>query len=346
LSSEKRSRREALDLIGTASLLTGSAAVAQPLGFTSEAQVRRPGTPAPNPANRIEGWAEAPPHPRPKQIIIWGDHRNVGKAHTSTSHAMATIERLGYESGLWDSFIRSDSDMITYNAGSAEAPGATPSEQRAPNQPARNALTLADADAIFFIGQRDIYLSPDQKADLIRFVRDEGKGFVAGHAALTAFSNTWPEFVDLIGGYFFSHPYDGVDGPGHLINEDPMFPAMKPFPAQFDWPDEYYIPQLFSRDKIRVLLRMDVSTLPARHAFNRADNDFPVAWAKMYGKGRVFYNSFGHSRETWDHPAIHRMYIEAMKWATGMIDADVTPRPAPPNLPGPKTKPVILPPRR
>ena len=30
------------------------------------------------------------------------------------SHALAIIERLGYESGLWDTFIRTDSNMRMY----------------------------------------------------------------------------------------------------------------------------------------------------------------------------------------------------------------------------------------
>jgi type 1 glutamine amidotransferase len=47
----------------------------------------------------------------------------------------------------------------------------------------------------------------------------------------------------------------------------------------------------------------------------------------MYGKGRVFYSSFGHAAATWDNPDISRMYFEALKWSLGLTDADVTPRP-------------------
>ena len=55
--------------------------------------------------------------------------------------------------------------------------------------------------------------------------------------------------------------------------------------------------------------------------------DFPLAWAKTYGKGRVFYSSLGHAASTWDEPNVYHMYFEALKWALGMTDADVTPRP-------------------
>ena len=30
--------------------------------------------------------------------------------------------------------------------------------------------------------------------------------------------------------------------------------------------------------------------------------DMPVAWTKVYGKGRVYYNSLGHHAESWPCP--------------------------------------------
>ena len=50
---------------------------------------------------------------------------------------------------------------------------------------------------------------------------------------------------------------------------------------------------------------------------HRQDRDFAVAWAKMYGKGRVFYSTFGHTDESWDDPRVQTMYLEAIKWAIG-----------------------------
>src|SRR6476620_8692343 len=48
------------------------------------------------------------PRPR-KTLLIWADTRNGQAQHDSVSHAMAVIERLGYESGVYDSYIRTDS---------------------------------------------------------------------------------------------------------------------------------------------------------------------------------------------------------------------------------------------
>ena len=61
-------------------------------------------------------------------------------------------------------------------------------------------------DAIFFFGVREIDLDAQQRADLLSFVRDDGKGFVATHAGSTAFFS-WPEFGEMLGGRFDEHPW-------------------------------------------------------------------------------------------------------------------------------------------
>src|SRR6185436_4840928 len=58
--------------------------------------------------------AGAGPHAQParKHVLAWADVRN-GYQHDSISHAVATIERLGRASGAYDTFIRTDSQLIT-----------------------------------------------------------------------------------------------------------------------------------------------------------------------------------------------------------------------------------------
>ena len=62
---------------------------------------------------------------------------------------------------------------------------------------------------------------------------------------------------------------------------------------------------------------MALSSLPAQN-FYKGDGDFPVAWAKEYGRGRVFYSSFTHYMEGFDRTDVQRMYLEAIKWAMGI----------------------------
>ncbi len=246
-----------------------------------------------------------------KAVLAWADTRNGIAQHDSVSHALAVIERLGYESGAYDTFIRTDSSTIS------KQPTMTS------GQPASGGPSLSNVDAIFFLGHRDVELTAQQKADLLSFVRDEGKGFVAAHTAVTAFES-WPEFGDLLGARYDGHPWNTAYG--SIINEDPAFPATRHFPAVFNLTDEFYQAREYSRDKIRVLLRLDVSKMPANPELHRTDGDFPLAWAKMYGKGRVFYSALGHASSTWDDPSVYRMYFEALKWSLGMSEADATPR--------------------
>ena len=242
----------------------------------------------------------------PKHVLAWADVRH-GYQHESITHALSTIERLGWESGLYDTIIRTDSQSITkapilFKQGTGIASG----EQFL----ARN---LNYFDAIFFFGVREIDLTLEQRADLLSFVRDDGKGFVATHAGATAFFS-WPEFGEMLGGRFDEHPW-GISE-ATVIVEDRQSPITRHLPASFAVTDEHYQLKDFSRDKVRVLARLDASTLDLKAPLvHRTDRDFVVAYTKAYGKGRVFYSTLGHPRELWDETWLKQMYFEALKWS-------------------------------
>jgi uncharacterized protein len=247
--------------------------------------------------------------PKRKQLLVWADTRSVsapyGAQHKSVPHAVAIIEKLGKEKGDYDTTIHSDSKVITKRGVDKD---------------------LRSFDAIFFIGMRELGLSGQQKADLMSFIKEDGKGFVAAHTASTAFMS-WPEFGDMLGGRFDGHPWGITKGP--VIREDEKFPATKHFAPVVTLQEEFYQIKDYSRDKVRVVLRLDTSKLPAKFGVNRTDGDFPLAWAKTHGKGRVFYSALGHADEAWDNPDLQTMWLEAIKWSMGLTDADLTPRPLP-----------------
>jgi type 1 glutamine amidotransferase len=97
------------------------------------------------------------------------------------------------------------------------------------------------------------------------------------------------------------------------------------------WRDGRFGAWLWSRDKVNVLLSLDPNHLnyannPRVHG---TDRDFAVAWSTMYGKGRVFYSSFGHTQEAWSDPDIRKMYFEAIKWVLGMTERSTASHPRP-----------------
>ena len=243
--------------------------------------------------------------PRPKRVLAWGDTMN-GFQHDSISHALATMERLGRESGAYEMYIRTDSQLVT---------------KHPIPEPARNTRNLTYFDAIFYYGTGNgENMTAEQKADLMSFIKEDGKGFIGAHTGDDAFFD-WPEFGEMIGGYFDNHPWNQFDAP--IVIEDGAFPAMKHFAPRFTLHDEIYEHKNFSRDKVHVLASLDATKLDyTKPNIHRADHDFPVAWTKMHGKGRVFYSTFGHAAETWDNPIVQKMYFEATRWALRLVGDD------------------------
>ena len=132
----------------------------------------------------------------------------------------------------------------------------------------------------------------------------------------------------MVGAYFDNHPWGVFDAP--IIVEQPSFPGMKPFPHEFVIHDEIYVPTSapYSRKDVDVLARMDSAKVDLKvNDLHRTDGDFPVAWVKKYGKGNVFYSTFGHPDAAWDDPRVQTMYFEAIRWALGLVE--YTPRPHP-----------------
>jgi type 1 glutamine amidotransferase len=270
--------------------------------------------PAPGAGQRPPGGPRGPQRPRTRKVVLaWADTRNGIQQHDSVSHALAVIERLGYDSGVYDTFIRTDSNIAAMDP------------KRTTGEPASGGPNLRMADAIFFLGHRDVPVDDQQKSDLLAFVRD-GKGLVAAHTALTAWDG-WPEYGDLLGARYDGHPWNVATGP--IVNEAADFPATRHFPASFTLNDEFYQPKGFSRSSARVLLRLDVARMPPHADVRVKGGDLPLAWAKTYGKGRVFFSSLGHDASAWDNRDVAQMYFEAIKWALGLTDGDVTPRPLP-----------------
>jgi type 1 glutamine amidotransferase len=253
------------------------------------------------------GRGGAPPAARTgkKHVLVVGQTK--GFEHDSVPIAMANIWKWGHDTGLWDAYLRSDTELITKKKLD------------------RNGKNLEYFDAIVFAsptGEMD--LDDSQRDDLLSFVREDGRGFVGVHASADS-NYKWDGYNLLTGGWFDQHPWNTFDAP--IVLEDPDFPAVRHFPKAFLKRDEIYQLKNWSRDNVNVLLRLDETKLEYENnpRVHRADRDFAVAYAKMFGKGRVFYSTLGHTNESWDDPDISKMYFEAIRWALGMTEGSTTP---------------------
>ncbi len=187
---------------------------------------------------------------------------------------------------------------------------------------------LANFDVVFFFTSGELPLTDRQKQDFLAFVRD-GKGFGGAHSA-TDSNYAWPEYGDLIGGYFDGHPWAQ---PVSVDVEDPGHPATQALVPSFRLLEEIYQFRTFSRDRVRVLLTLDTGTVNlSAPGVNRTDGDFALAWCRNYGRGRVFYTAFGHFDDTWRDPRIQTMLRNALLWLAGDLPGDATPRSALPSV--------------
>lgn len=245
----------------------------------------------------------SPPHAKQihlKHVLVIAQTK--GFEHDSIPDAMAAIYNMGKETGLWDTTLRTDTELITKK------------------DLKNNAKNLNNFDALIFVSTTgELDMDSGQKQDMMSFIKEDGKGFVGVHAALDT-NYTWPEYGEMIGGWFDQHPWSTFNAP--IINEDPSFPAIAHFPKEFVKYDEIYQPKDWSRANVNVLLSLDPSKLDYSNnpRIHRMDHDFPVAWSKMFGKGRVFYSTLGHTEESWEDPDIRKMYFEAIKWVLGMTE--------------------------
>lgn len=264
------------------------------------------------------GSDQVAPAPHAKQIhlkhvLVIGETK--GFEHDSASAAMAAIYDMGKESGLWDTMLRTDTELLTKK------------------EMQRNVKNLNYFDAVVFASTTgELDMDASQKQDLLSSIKEEGKGFVGIHAALDT-NYTWPEYGEMIGGYFDQHPWMTFNAP--IVTESPDFPAVRHFPRAFTKYDEIYQPKAWSRSNVNVLLSLDASKLNYENnpRIHRTDHDFPVAWSKMYGKGRVFYSTLGHTEEAWEDPDIRKMYFEAIKFVLGMTEGSTASHAKPAGTP-------------
>ena len=128
-----------------------------------------------------------------------------------------------------------------------------------------------------------------------------GKGFIGIHSTLD------DALAPLLGAH------DAGEGPlerRSLRIRDSAFPGMDLLPADFAPLEE---------SRVFKNLRPDLHLLLA------ADDTKPLAWARMEGKGRVYYSVLGHSEETWKTPAFRKMLFGAIQWATRDAGTDIIP---------------------
>jgi len=174
------------------------------------------------------------------------------------------------------------------------------------------------------------------RQSLLDFVSG-GKGFVGIHAAAATFVqwpryDQWPAFGEMLGAYENGgHPWK----PDEVITvklDDPAHPLNAAFGGKgFEISDQAFQFQApYSRSTLRILQSVDTARTdmsPSRRFLpdRFADKDFALAWVRRYGRGRVFYNSFGHNPHLfWDSRFLQHI-LAGIQFGLGDLEADATP---------------------
>ncbi len=279
------------------------------------------------------------PPKQPRRVLIWNTPPHLMEKDPHKGYCIpygsAALEVLGRKTGAFEPVV--SDDLAVYLPENLRRFDAV-----VMNNSSGPWLTPADADLarpeFKSHGADRAAVEQGLRKSLLQFVSNGG-GLVFLHFAVAANAH-WPEFRELSGSTFIGHPWNEEIG---VLVEDPENPLNAAFGGRdFRIADEIYeYGPPFDRAKLHVLLSLD----PAHSNMgvkwiNRKDNDHALAWVKTFGKGRVFTTSFGHRTEIFWDPRVLKFYLDGIQFATGDLEAPVSPRPDRPQHPVPGTEPA------
>ena len=178
-------------------------------------------------------------------------------------------------------------------------------------------------------------MSPAGKQTLLSSI-EQGLGFVGCHAASDTF-HTPPDPADLsnryvahgadsdpylrmLGGEFIMHGRDPRLQTANIIINDPSFPGLTGVQSPVSFNEEWYSLKDFATD-IHVIGTVDTKMLK-NECYER--RPYPVVWARMNGKGRVFFTALGDRPENWENPFHLNLLAGGIRWSLGEAKADLS----------------------
>ncbi len=162
-----------------------------------------------------------------------------------------------------------------------------------------------------------------------------GMGFTGVHAATdtfhmqpdakdlssryVAYGDKSDPYIRMIGGEFIIHGSDPRLQTTDLIIDDPKFPGLEGLTSPISFTEEWYSMKDFQPD-LHVLLTIDTSKLK-NPCYER--KSYPGAWARMHGKGRVFYTAIGDRPENWQNQFFLSHLAGGIRWSLGDVNAAI-----------------------
>jgi uncharacterized protein len=183
------------------------------------------------------------------------------------------------------------------------------------------AARLKDYAAVAFYTTGELPVSGEDRAALVDWV-ERGGAFVGIHGATDTY-DSFPPWARLVGAVFDGHPWHEKVG---VLVEQPTHPAAAHLGARFEITDEIYQFKDWRPEPVSVVLRLDPASVELAKG-KRADRDYALAWARLYGAGRVFYTALGHRPEVWRDERFLKHVVGGLDWATGRAKWSPAPPP-------------------
>jgi uncharacterized protein len=162
-----------------------------------------------------------------------------------------------------------------------------------------------------------------------------GIGFLGIHAASDTF-HTQPDpqdnsnryvahgdksdpYLRMLGGEFITHGSNPRLQDAKITVNDPKFPGLEGVTSPFTFNDEWYSLKDFRTD-LHVILTIDTKGMIGK-PYERPP--YPMTWARMEGKGRVFYTAIGDRPENWSNELFLNLLGGGIRWAIRDVNASL-----------------------
>ncbi len=167
-------------------------------------------------------------------------------------------------------------------------------------------------------------ITPQQEKGLRDAVRS-GVGFAGWHGGLADSFRANPEYEFMVGGSWAAHPGNIIDYEVNITKgDDPITRGMSTFKMHSE---QYY---MLIDPNVEVLATTTFREPAAKAAPWISGAVMPVVWKKLYGKGRVFNTTLGHSAADFDVPQAKEIVKRGLLWAARVPGAGDDPKPTNP----------------
>lgn len=256
-----------------------------------------------------------------RRILIFS--ATAGYRHPCIPFGKIALTRLGESSGAYEALVSDDPANFEVEALKEFAAIVLLNPTQDFFMPSHKKRGDFSPDEWKALQERQVRLADN----LVNYVR-QGGGLMGIHSATDA-CYKHQAFGQTMGGYFNGHPWNARNNVT-IVVEDPEHATMKPVfgdMKDFSFKEEIYQfkEEPYSRERLRVLLHVDLERSDKVEKLKRADNDYAVAWVQKVGEGRVFYTSIGHNPHIFWNPLMLKHYLAGIQFATGDLPAETTP---------------------